>query len=151
MHDVAPAFYEYVRPNGPGRHEVVTFNPGSNRDRRSVLRIVNPRPEGDVEVTIHGIDDAGKTSGDPVRLTLPALTSRMLTAAELETGAAEGLEGALGDGEGKWRLVIDADALIAVMSLLESPKTGHLTNLSTGTARRPTSEPLVDPDPPEGP
>ena len=137
MHDVAPALYEYVRPNGPGRHDVVTFNPGSNRDRRSVLQLVNPRPDGDVNVTIDGIDDAGKTSGDPVLLTLPALTARMLTAEALETGAAEGLQGALGDGEGKWRLVIKADALIAVMSLLESPKTGHLTNLSTGTATRP--------------
>ena len=140
MHDVAPAFYHYWTPtSGAGRHEVVTFNPASNRDRRSLLRLVNPRPEGVAGVTITGIDDAGKAS-DPVRLTLPPLSARLISAQELEAGGAEGLEGALGDGEGKWRLIVDADALIAVMSLLESPKTGHLTNLSTGTVPRPTCE-----------
>ena len=143
MHDVAPAFHHYWTLNGGGRHEVVTFNPASNRARRSLLRLVNPRPQGDANVTIRGIDDAGNASRDPVRLTLPALRSRTLSAEDLETGRAAGLEGALGDGKGKWRLVVDADALIAVMSLLESANTGHLTNLSTGTAPRPACEPVL--------
>ena len=51
-----------------------------------------------------------------------------MTAQALESG--EGLSGGLGDGAGKWRLKVSADAPIEVMSLLASP-TGHLTNLST--------------------
>ena len=38
--------------------------------------------------------------------------------------------GALGDGKGKWRLRVESDRPVRVMSLLENP-TGHLTNLST--------------------
>ena len=42
--------------------------------------------------------------GRPVRFTMESRSSRTLTAADLETGAAAGLQGALGDGAGKWRL-----------------------------------------------
>ncbi|MDD9960853.1 MAG: hypothetical protein OXU70_02025, partial [Gammaproteobacteria bacterium] len=41
------------------------------------------------------------------------------------------VEGALGDGTGKWRLKVASDMPIHVMSLLRSP-TGHLANLSAG-------------------
>ncbi|MDD9961867.1 MAG: hypothetical protein OXU70_07210, partial [Gammaproteobacteria bacterium] len=41
------------------------------------------------------------------------------------------VEGALGDGAGKWRLKVASDGPIHVMSLLRSP-TGHLANLSAG-------------------
>ena len=51
--------------------------------------------------------------------------------AELEAGG-DRLAGRLGNGEGKWRLAVQADQPIAVMSLLETPS-GHLTNVSTGT------------------
>ena len=44
------------------------------------------------------------------------------------------LVGALGDGAGKWRLVVTSVPPIQVMSLLASP-TGHLTNLSTAPER----------------
>ena len=59
--------------------------------------------------------------------------ARSVTAQDLETG--EGLDGALGDGAGKWQLVVSADTAVVVMSLLESPS-GHLTNLSTAGSRR---------------
>ena len=62
--------------------------------------------------------------------TLPAGRSRTLLARELESGQGRGLSGALGTGEGKWRLSVTASRPIEVMSLLSSP-TGHLTNLST--------------------
>ena len=52
---------------------------------------------------------------------------------DLESGA-EGLDGALGDGAGKWQLMIESDSPVAAMSLLRSP-TGHLTNLSTAPVR----------------
>ena len=65
-----------------------------------------------------------------LKFTLAAGASRTLSAKELESGEAQGLSGALGPGEGKWRLRVTAEQPIEVMSLLWSP-TGHLTNLST--------------------
>ena len=89
--------------------------------------------------TIVGIDDAGRSPGTEVTVTVPAGASRTLTAAELETGGA-GLDGALGDGAGKWRLLITCEEPIVVMSLLSSP-TGHLTNLSTVPAGSDSAPP----------
>ena len=77
---------------------------------------------------IEGIDDEGASPGGAVVLSLGAGESRTVSAQALESG--QGVSGALGTGEGKWRLVVNADRPIEVMSLLSSP-TGHLTNLST--------------------
>ena len=121
MHDVAPS--------GEAGHEVVTFNPGRNDKQVSRLRVVNPGAE-DTEVRIEGIDDDGKSSHGAVELTLALGASRTLGARELESGEAQGVSGALGTGEGKWRLLVTSKQPIELMSLLYSP-TGHLTNLST--------------------
>ena len=110
------------------RYEVVFFNPASNTNQVSVLRVVN-RSDAEAAVTITGLDDAGEAGDGAVELTLPAGAARMLEAPELESGGDD-LEGALGDGVGKWRLTVASDRPLAVMSLLRSP-TGHLTNLST--------------------
>ena len=120
MHEVAPS--------ADGRHWVAILNPGSNPNQVSGLRLVNPGSE-DAEVTITGVDDAGASPGSTVVLTVPAGGSRTILAAELESGG-EGVSGALGDGVGKWRLRVESEEPIIVMSLLSSP-TGHLTNLST--------------------
>lgn len=113
-----------------GQYAVPTFNPGSNRNQESSLRLINLGESG-AALTISGTDDAGRRSRD-VRLTLGEDRSRTLTARELELGTS-GIAGRLGDGAGKWRLTVRADQPIAVMSLLLSP-TGNLANLSTGTA-----------------
>ncbi len=42
--------------------------------------------------------------------------------------------GRLGDGKGKWRLVVDCERPVFVVGLLRSP-TGHLANLSAAGAR----------------
>ena len=109
------------------RYEVATFNPGSNTRQVSVLRIVNP---GSVpaHVSVAGVDDAGAASAEVVRIEVPAGTARRLAAPDLEGG--EDLRGGLGDGKGKWRLTVDSEQPVLVMSLLASP-TGHLANLST--------------------
>ncbi|MCY4011095.1 MAG: DUF1588 domain-containing protein [Gammaproteobacteria bacterium] len=120
MHDVAP--------RQGTRHRVAVFNPGSNANQRSLLRIVNAGGEA-AQVAISGTDDAGASPGSGVAVAVPAGSSRTLAAQELETGGA-GFEGSLGDGAGKWSLAVESDAPVAVMSLLSSP-TGHLTNLST--------------------
>ena len=121
-------------------HRAAVFNPASNANQVSSLRLVNPGDE-DAEVSITGIDGDGLVT-EEIRVTVPAKASKTLTAQELE-GGGSGFEGSLGDGAGKWQLEIEADRPITAMSLLESP-TGHLTNLSTapgawGLGRRPTS------------
>ena len=130
MHDTAPS--------EGGRHRIAFFNPGSNESQVSRLRLVNPGEEA-AEVSIVGVDDLGESPGSEVTTTIPAGASRTYTAAALESGG-EGLEGALGDGEGKWRLTVESAQPIVAMSLLSDP-TGHLTNLSTAPGRESQGPP----------
>ena len=123
LHDLAPAAED-------GSHRVVFFNPGRNTGQVSKLRLINDGDEA-ATATVTGVDDHGNRSGT-VTLTVPAGSARVFTSAELEAGG-EGMAGRLGRGSGKWRLRVRSDAPIAVMSLLETPS-GHLTNVSTGTA-----------------
>ena len=122
LHDLAPCVANSC--------QVAVFNPASNRDQVSRLRVINDNDDT-AAVTITGVDDAGASPGTAVEFQLPGGHARTLTAADLETGEANGLSGALGNGAGKWYLTVEADRPIAVMSLMRSP-TGHLTNLSTG-------------------
>ena len=119
MHDMAP--------QEDGLHRVATFNPGSNTDQVSLLRLINPGND-DAAVNVRGIDGNGASPGTNVELSVPAGTVRTIGSADLELGI--GVRGALGDGTGKWRLEVSSDQAIRVMSLLES-RSGHLTNLST--------------------
>ena len=117
-------------PWSGGVHRVATFNPASNPRQLSRLRVVN-RGRSPAAVAVRGTDDAGASPGGPVRFTVPAGGAREFDAVQLEAGGPE-LDGSLGDGEGKWRLTVESDAPLAVMGLLESTSTGHLTNLSSG-------------------
>jgi len=123
LHDLAPVADD-------GSHRVVFFNPGSNTRQVSKLRLINDGSRG-ASATIVGIDDGGADSAT-VELAVPAGSALTFASAELEAGGG-GLAGRLGDGHGKWRLRVSSDEPISVMSLLETPS-GHLTNLSTGTA-----------------
>lgn len=120
MHDVVPGV--------ENRYQVRIFNPGRNTNQVSRLRLINVGDEP-ARVDIMGVDDEGRSPGEGVSISVPAGGVRSFTSAELEAGAG-GLEGALGTGVGKWRLIVDSDRPIKVVNLLESP-TGHLTNLST--------------------
>ncbi len=124
MHDVAPS--------AETRHRVAVFNPGSNRNQESLLRLINPGDET-AAVTITGLDDKGAAGTSAVSLSVPGGSSRTVGAWDLESGA-EGLNGALGEGVGKWQLMIESNRPVVAMSLLRSP-TGHLTNLSTAPVR----------------
>ena len=118
-----------VAAQGDRRHHVPWFNPASETQQLSRLRLINPTDNA-AEVVIRAWDDAGKAAPDgAVSVTLDAGASRTLSAQALEEGA-EGLTGNLGDGEGRWRLSVQADQPIRVMSLVESSE-GHLTNVST--------------------
>ena len=112
-------------------HRAAVFNPASNANQVSSLRLVNPGDE-DAVVSIIGIDGDGLRTAE-IRITVSPKASRTLTSQELESGAS-GFEGSFGDGAGKWQLEIEADREIVAMSLLGSP-TGHLTNLSTAPVR----------------
>ena len=126
MHDLVP--------EENGEHRVVFFNPAKNFNQVSVLWLVNTG-DADAVATITGVDDEGAMPGTAVRVAVPAGSSRKLTSAELESGEADAIDsGALGDGDGKWRLRVASDRPILVVSLLENP-TGHLTNLSTAPGR----------------
>ena len=128
MHDLVPL--------AEGRQEVPTFNPASNVHQVSLLRVINTG-QTEAAVTIAGVDDVGAAGETEVRFALPAGAAATWNAEQLETGGA-GLEGRLGDGEGKWRLEVSADQPLQVMSLLRSPA-GNIANLSgraQGAARQ---------------
>ena len=109
-------------------HHVPTFNPASNTTRQGRLRLVNPGDE-EAQVTIRGVDDSGAARSAGVRVSLAAGASRTFAASTLESGG-DGVEGGLGDGVGKWRLTVESEQPIDVLSLLSTPA-GHLANLST--------------------
>ena len=122
MHDVVPLAED-------GTHRMPFFNPGSNAEQLSKLRLLNHGGAA-VSATVTGIDDAGQASTE-ARVNVPAGAALTVTAAELEAGG-DGVSGRLGDGNGRWRLRLAADGPLTVMNLLESPE-GHLANMSTVT------------------
>ena len=122
MHDVGQ--------EARSRHHLPTFNPGSNTEQRSLLRLVNP---ADRDTEVVGFGDRRLwhrilRGGSPdIAGDRPSLT---FSAQDLESGGNGLLHGMLGDGEGKWRLLVSADGPVFAMSLLESAN-GKLTNLSS--------------------
>ena len=114
--------YNTVERGPAGVHRVMTFNPGSNRNLESMLRLVNRSGQA-ITVTVRGIDDQGAAGDRPVMVPLRPRNSATLTARDLE-------DMGLGDGSGKWRLLVTAPETIVVMSLM-STVSGHLTNLSS--------------------
>jgi hypothetical protein len=107
------------------------FNPGSNSNQASKLRVINSAPPP-ARISISGIDDAGEASpGTNLTFNIPGREVKEITAAELENGSSEkGFAGGIGDGKGKWRLTVASDVPVTVQSLLETPA-GFITNLSS--------------------
>ena len=107
------------------RHALAYFNPGSNRMRQSILRLVN-WGDIDADVEIQAVDDAG--SSRRVSFVVGSGAVVTLSATELERGGP-GLSGALGDGTGKWRLRINSNRPLDAMSLMVTPAgLGNLTD-----------------------
>ena len=90
------------------------------------LRLLNPGGAA-VEVRVTGTDDAGASGGE-VGVTLAPWVARTLTATALEEGEA-GLRGALGSGTGGWRLSLESDGEIDVLSLVRGAG-GMLSDVS---------------------
>ena len=85
----------------------------------SILRLVNPGIAA-VRITISGVDDTGTQRGSAV-LELPRRHAATYRSCQIEEF--------IGMGTGKWRMTLQADKPVWVMSLLGTP-TGHLINLS---------------------
>ena len=113
--------------------ELSFFNPGSEMDRRSVLRLANAGGEP-ARVTVLGVDDGG-SSGGSVTVELGAWEARSYTATELEGGSAAGLTGSLGDGEGRWRLTLSARSGSAYATNLLLDGSGVLSSVPGGMSR----------------
>ena len=119
-----------VAPSAGGRHRVATFNPDSNQYPESQLRVANLGTET-AQVEVSGLDDQGEAGAEVVRFNVPAGAARTLTAAQLEgRDEASGVTGTLGDGDGMWRLLVESEQPLRVMSLMET-SAGRLTNIST--------------------
>ena len=135
-----------VAAAGGRRHHVPFFNaageaPADETGQRSWLRVVNPS-QGDAQVLIQAWDDAGDAAPEgAVSLIVPPGTSTSVGAESLSDGA-RGLSGSLGEGEGAWRLDVQSDRDIQIMSLVADPA-GRLTNLSTSSIRPPFLDPCV--------
>ena len=130
-----------VAVEGRRRHHVPFFNPASESAQTSRLRLINPSGS-DANVLIRAWDEAGvETSEGAVSLSVPAGASTSVSADALEVGA-RGLSGRLGAGQGGWRLDVEADRAIQVMSLAEDAA-GRLTNLSTSQVRAWFLDPCV--------
>lgn len=103
------------------------FNPASNVERQSRLRLIN-WGDDDETVEIVAWDDAGSYRRS-VSLTLVAGHARTLTAIDLENGTY-GVEGALGDGTGKWRLYVIVNSNKVVAQNLLYASSGHISDLT---------------------
>ena len=147
--DIEPSAYVRTRPDGfltgmsavapfrDMRHRVSIFNPASNVNQRSWLRLVNLSSDV-ADVIITGVDDDGIAApGGEVRLSLSENAAVAVTAGALESGVSDqiAMTGRFGEKAvpGKWQLAVASDQPILVMSLLDTP-TGHLSNLSVPKA-----------------
>ena len=117
---------------------VPIFNPASNVNQRSYLRIINLSNQAN-SVDVLGIDDAGAFGLAEVRFSIRGSQSVLLDADHLENGIPDIDSGQFGDGKGKWQLVVRAESPVRVLSLMVTPQ-GHITNLSTVNFSIPSAD-----------
>ena len=124
IHDTTPAF------EGEDISFLVPmFNPASNVNQQSYLWFTNLSRQTN-NISVYGVDDAGVSGLEAVRFSIDGMVSVTLDAKELESGIPDINSGRFGDGKGKWRLIVEADQPLRVLSLMVTPQ-GHITNLST--------------------
>ena len=114
---VSQTFAETVR--GPAR--VLLFPSAADESgRQGFARVVNRSANGG-EVRIEAIDDTGRSAG-VTTLTAGAGEAVHFNSHDLETGNPDkGLRVGVGPGPGNWRLVLESDLDIVVLSYIRSP------------------------------
>ena len=104
---------------GASVYTVALFPSASSPHREGFARVIN-RSDASGTVRITGIDDAGHERG-PVELTLEARSVAHFNSTDLEKGnAGKGLSEGLGDGEGQWRLRVESELDIEVLSYVRT-------------------------------
>lgn len=102
--------------------------PAANAQQQGFIRITNLESRSGT-VTLTGVDDAGRASPGTVSFTLAPFASQQLNSQDLEAGnPAKGATGALGAGQGQWRLQVDSTLSLEMMGLVRTPD-GFLTTL----------------------
>lgn len=156
MHDMARE-----RDTDDGKmYHVRIFNPGSNRNQRSSLYLINNNADSAASVIVMGVDDAGMLGDEDVTFTLGGGKAAEIPSQALEGIATEAdlmdavmpgeLSGELGDGAGKWQLFVTSNQPLTVLSLMKLPG-GYLSNLSTTTSTMDFSPPPGRTAPPQPP
>ena len=104
--------------DGTTRHRV-PFLPAAVGPYEGLVRVINRSAKAG-ETTIEATDDEGNRFG-PAHLSLDARQAVLLTSADLEDGNdAKRLTGALGPGEGDWRLALASTLDLQVLSYARS-------------------------------
>lgn len=112
--------------NTNGDVTVSTFNPASNVNQVSVLRLYNDSNSAS-DVVITATDDTGDSR--TISFSIPSNSALTLTSADLENGnISKGIGTGLGDGQGKWSLIISGEA-ISGFNFLRAP-TENIFNMS---------------------
>lgn len=129
----------------PGSGNTRTLNYVESADetlRTGSIRVINTSGNSST-VTVSATDDNGVDApGGDVTFTLDANAAREISVADLESGGSS-LNGMLGDGDGRWRMIVSSNNSIEAMSLIETAD-GFLTNLSrTAPATGTVSEVLI--------
>lgn len=107
---------------------------GDDAEHQGFIRISNlTEIAGAVEVW--GVDDEGQTTPRAV-FTLASLSTKGYRVSELESGAvSKGLSGAIGAGNGDWRIYFESASALKVVAYYRNPATGFLNALhDTGHA-----------------
>jgi peptidyl-prolyl cis-trans isomerase A (cyclophilin A) len=112
-----------------GVNNVWFFNPASNTDQESVLRLVNTSVSAGT-LNLSAMDDDGNDADGTITIDLDAGAAKQVSASDLESGNATlGVVGQFGNGSGRWRLRITSSVNVSSQSLLQTPD-GLLTNMS---------------------
>jgi hypothetical protein len=119
-------------------------NPGNNNVQQAFLRFCNPGTVAG-EVVVQGWDDAGTAAASTTAFTLAAGECKQFLSADLEAGsAAKGLTGALGTGNGKWRMRATAefDNLVGY-SFIRNTQAGDVYDVSSPSSERSSAPAYV--------
>lgn len=115
-------------------HTIALFPSASSPHWTGFARVIN-HSEGSGTVRITGIDDAGREHG-PVELALEARAAAHFNSRDLEEGnAGKGLSDGLGDGEGDWRLRLESELAVEVLSYVRTGD-GFVTAMHEGVPAR---------------